>query len=108
MIDWPGLLGLLGPVAITVALITVAQLSKRIGSVTRTPHYYLGLYMAAALMGISTGARMLNIGRGPAAAASLGSDPTWVLLYVGLPTLALTIAVIVAWRYWSWLLAERS
>jgi hypothetical protein len=107
-VDWAGLLGLLGPISICVAMIVVGLLSKRLGRVTRTPHYYIGFFGAAVLMGISILARLLNLGHGPTSAVELNHDPLWVLLYIGLPAAALTIAVVIAWRYWSWLLAERS
>lgn len=96
--------GLLGPIAVGVALIILGQLSRRLGQVTRAPRYYLGLYIAAGLMGISVFARLVNI-RVPG--DILRTDPLWVLLYVGFPALGVTLGVIVAWRYWSWLLAER-
>lgn len=107
MFDWTGLIGLLGMVSIGVALVVLALLSRRIGSVTRAPRYYRGFYVGAALIAISVVARLLNIGRGTDAALELGTDPLWVLLYIGLPGIAVTIGVVIAWRYWSWLLAER-
>lgn len=108
MVDWMGLFGLLGPVSIAVALLVMGLLSKRLGSVIRTPRYYIGFFVAAALMAASILARLLNLGRGAAAAAELHHDPVWVFLYVGLPATAVTLGIVVAWRYWSWLLAERS
>jgi hypothetical protein len=38
----------------------------------------------------------------------LSNETGWVLLYNGLPALAVTLGLFVAWRYWSWLLAERN
>lgn len=99
-LDWPRLLSILGPVGILIALVVMAELSKRMGSVTRTRPYYLGFYIAAFLMGISILARLVD------ANPSAGGG-TAVIFYVGVPALSVTIAVIVAWRYWSWLLAER-
>jgi NADH:ubiquinone oxidoreductase subunit 6 (subunit J) len=97
-----GLLGVVGPFSIFVVLIVLALLSKRLGSVTRTRPYYLGFYLAAALIAISILARLMDeapVGEG---------GVTSVLIYVGLPALSVTIGVVVAWRYWSWLFAERS
>lgn len=107
-VDWAGLVSLIGPASILVALVVLAQLSRRLGSVVRMPRYYLGFYLAAGLMTASMLARLLVLGRGPAMTIELSHDPLWVLLLTGLPALALTTAVVVAWRYWSWLLAERS
>lgn len=106
-IDWAGLLGLLGPVAITVALVVMGLLSKRFGSVTRTPRYYVGFFVAAGLMAVSILGRLLTIGRGQSTTMELNHDPIWVFLYIGLPAVALTLSIVIAWRYWSWLLAER-
>jgi hypothetical protein len=106
-LDWGGLLGLVGPISITIALIIMALLSRRLGSVMRTPRYYLGFYVAALLMSINVLARLLNIGYGENMADTLGHNPLLVLIYVGLPALAITLGLAVAWRYWSWLLAER-
>lgn len=106
-IDWSGLLGLLGPVAITIALIVMGLLSKRLGSVTRMPRYYIGFFVAAGLMAVSVLARLLTTGHGQLFTMALNHDPIWVFLYIGLPAIALTLGIVVAWRYWSWLLAER-
>lgn len=106
-VDWAGLFGLLGPASITVALVVLALLSRRLGGVTRMPRYYVGLFLAAGMMGVSVVARLLALGRGSAITMELNHDPLWVFLYIGLPAIALTTAIVVAWRYWSWLLAER-
>jgi hypothetical protein len=87
-------------------MIILGALSKRLGKVTRAPRYYLGFYIAAGFMGLSVLARFINVSRG-VAGDRLQEDPLWVLLYVGFPAMAMTLGVIVAWRYWSWLLAER-
>jgi predicted tellurium resistance membrane protein TerC len=87
-----------------VVLIVMALLSKRLGSVTRTRPYYLGFYLAAVLIGVSILARLLDAT--PPTAHFDTFAP--VLIVVGLPALGITIGVIVAWRYWSWLFAERS
>jgi len=108
VIDWAGLFGLLGLISIGVALLVMGLLSKRLGSVTRAPRYYFGCYVAALMIAVSVLARLLNVGRGVEAVAELNRDLGWVLLYNGLPALAITLGLFVAWRYWSWLLAERN
>lgn len=100
--DWIGLVGVIGPLSIFVVLIVMALLSKRLGSVTRTRPYYLGFYLAAVLVGLSVLARLTD------ETPPSESGVTSVLVYVGLPALGLTIGVVAAWRYWSWLFAERS
>lgn len=107
MLDWPGLFGALGPLALGVMFVVLALLSQRLGRVTRVRPYYVGSYVAALLLGISTLARVVNLGRGAATATELREEPLLVLLYTIIPALAVTIGLIAAWRYWSWLFAER-
>ena len=107
MLDWPGLVGALGPLSICVMFVVLGLLSQRLGRVTRVKPYYVGLYVAALLWGISTLARVVNLGRGASAAAGLGQEALFVLLYIVFPALGVTIGLIAAWRYWSWLFAER-
>lgn len=107
-LDWVGLTGMFGPVALCVMFIVLGLLSRRLGRVTRTRPYYVGLFVAAALVGASAVIRMANLGLGVEAAASLHEDDSLVLIYTGFTALGVTIAAFVTWRYWSWLLAERS
>ena len=98
------LLGLFGPLSVGIALIVIGALSRRLGAQTHAKPYYLGFYAAAALMILSVAAQffqlILVLPRYP-------DDPLWLLITEGVPALAVTIGVIFAWRYWSWLLAER-
>ena len=107
MLDWSGLVGALGPLSMSVMFVVLALLSQRLGRVTRVRPYYLGLYLAALLLAVSTLARVVNLGRGADAAHDLGQDTLLVFLYTVAPALGVTIGLIVAWRYWSWLFAER-
>lgn len=107
MIDWVGLASLIGQISVAIALVVVGLLSKRLGSVTRTAPYYVWLYAAAFMLFISILARLLNLGRGLEVALELHQHPAWILIYLGLPAVGVTLGVIVAWRYWSWLMAER-
>ena len=96
------LLGLLGPLSLVVLLVVVGLLSKRLGEQTHAKPYYLGFYVAALLVLISAAVRILDsILDVPA------DDIRWIIVEDGLPALALTIGIMIAWRYWSWLLAER-
>jgi hypothetical protein len=106
--DWGGLVGSFGPLAMCVLFVVLGLLSRRLGRVTRMPRYYLSFYLAAVLVGISALARLVNLGLGGLATAELHQRGMWVVIYSGLPALGITIALMAAWRYWSWLLAERS
>jgi hypothetical protein len=107
-IEWARVVGLLGPLSVAVLLGLLGRLSKKLGSVTQAAPYYYFFYIASALTLISLAARLWNIMRGVTIDLSLDDHLVWVLLYNGLPALAVTLGIIAAWRYWSWLLAERS
>lgn len=96
----------------SVALVVMGLLSKRFGSATQTPPYYIGFYLAALLVIGGVVVRLLDFVWAQPDALALSEASTdataRVLLYNGLPALGVTIGVIVAWRYWSWLLAERN
>ena len=101
-------IGLCGPASIGVALILLGMLSKRLGSATRAPQYYFGFYIGAGLLFLSVAAQAANLLFDLATGDDLTLSWMWVFLYNGLPALGITVGVIFAWRYWSWLLAERN
>lgn len=101
---WLAALGMSG---VGVLLLVLALLSRRLGGVTRASAYYIGLYIAALLFFVSAGVRLWHWFNPPSTPIDLTSDVIWILLYHGAPALGLTLGVVVAWRYWSWLLAER-
>jgi hypothetical protein len=105
-LDWTRFFSLIGTISIFVVLILMGLLSKRLGIVTRTRPYYRGFYVAALLMGISILVRMMN--RQTEVNAQARQDVTTILFYGVFPALSLTLGVIIAWRYWSWLFAERN
>lgn len=100
-----GLFALVGLFSIAVALVVLGLLSRRLGQVTRAPRYYFGFWISAFLLLVSLVYRLLNLLQSHIPPPD---DAGAVILYIGLPAFALTISLIIAWRYWSWLLAERS
>lgn len=100
-----GIIAVVGLLSIAVALVVLGLLSKRLGKVTRAPGYYRVFFAAAGLILVSLFVRFMDALN---AHVPHADDPTAVILYLGLPAFALTISLIIAWRYWSWLLAERS
>ncbi|MDX2163178.1 MAG: hypothetical protein SF162_17810 [bacterium] len=100
------LLELLSQVGIAVALTVLGLLSRRLGRATQAKPGYWGFFAAAALVISGAALRLLN---GVTAWWPLDTlDSAWlpVLIYNGLPALGVTLGIIFAWRYWSWLLAE--
>jgi len=103
-------LGSLGLLSIIYAFYIMANLSQRYGQVIRLPPYYRGLYVAMCLVGIAFVSHLLRDSiiltreQGP----PLLNDAWFYLLAHYLPlVLAITLAVGVSWRYWSWLLKEQ-
>lgn len=101
------LIGLLGSSGVAVLLVALGLISRRLGLATRAKPYFYGLFAAAGLLLISVAVQALNLLLGLATRAEQAASYAWVLAINGLPALAFTLALYVAWRYWSWLLAER-
>ena len=97
---------------ITLSLVIVfhilAKLSKQFGSVLKMPPYYKGYYLAEILGGIAFVTHLWQ-------ASLLLSQPTstthpfeTTLWLYHLPlALAVTIALIITWKYWGWLFIEK-
>jgi len=94
----------LGMTAIAGMLVMLALLSWRLGRVTRATTYYRVFFVAMTLVLMGAVARFwVFINPHDAQYDSIA----WILVYNGMPAVGLTLGVIVAWHYWSWLLAER-
>jgi hypothetical protein len=98
--SWSGVLSLLGPASIAITLAVLGLLSRRLGGVTHAKPYYRGFYVAAFLVAVSVPLRLMALSSGQ-------PDSALHFLYNALIATGVTIGVVVAWRYWSWLLAER-
>lgn len=94
----------IGIVAIALLLIVLGLISRRLGRVTHAKGYYRLFFVSALLMLMGAGGRMWSAFRPD---DLIYDNIWWILIYNGAPTLGLTLAVVVAWYYWSWLLAER-
>lgn len=107
MFDWSGAFSVLGMLSISVALIVMGLLSSRLGRVTKAKAYHIGFYVASLLVAIGGIARLANLTDKVAVQTNLHNNVLWVLLYNGTPATGITLGLILAWRYWSWLLTER-
>jgi len=97
------LLGLVGPAAMIVALIVIALLTQRLGAVTKRTPLYRWFFLSAALVSVGIVWRIFGL-----IVPDMPMRDTDGVLFYDLPlALGLVIAVVVAWRYWSWLLSER-
>lgn len=102
-----GIFAVIGIFSIGIALLILGLLSQRLGRVTRSRAYYVGFFIAAFLVVVGAVARVLHLSNQLASITNLHHNIVWVLLYNGVPAVGVTLSVIIAWRYWSWLLAER-
>lgn len=90
-------------IALSLSMILLALLSRRLGQVTVAPPNYIGVLIGAALVGGSGMVRIGYILNG----APFALDWWAIALFDGIPSIGVTVAVVYAWRYWSWLFAER-
>lgn len=101
------LLSIPGTAGIGVALLVLAALSRRLGAATQARAVYVGFILAAGLLFVSAGLHAANALLHFAPTDATSAEIGWVLVLDGLPALGITIGLVLAWHYWSWLLAER-
>lgn len=107
MIDWSAIFGSIGFGSAGLALLILGILSQRLGRVTNAPAYFLGFYLGACMVGCGWLARLIHVNDPDSITATLQDNVMWVMVYNGFPSVGITLGLILAWRYWSWLLAER-
>lgn len=100
-----GWLSLIAPLAVLAMLFTLAFLSRRFGQVTKATPYYLMFFAAAFLIVLAMAARIYVLLL--AQTHEIYDNTLWTLVYHGLMASGIVIALFAAWRYWSWLFAER-
>lgn len=97
------LLSVAGPLALMLALWVMAQISRRFGEVTHRPPHYRLFYVALALVILPLGVRLLAVGLDDQEMHDLGGNATGALLHDVPLAAAVVLALVVAWRYWGWL-----
>lgn len=104
------LAGCIGEAAILYTLIILARLSQKLGAVTKMPPYYRGFYLSVALLCVSLASRLVHLSAALTEAGQtmpLLAEEGFALATHHLPmALAMLISVLVAGRYWGWLLKE--
>jgi hypothetical protein len=103
-------LGVIGLAAVAYMLFIFANLSRRLGAVTKMPPYYRGFYVAIGLLTISILARVTlnSMAFAPEQSTGIVSAPWFSLVAYHIPFgLAMVISVALAWHYWSWLFKEK-
>lgn len=103
----PSVLGLLSALFM---LYLFSTLSRRLGDVTKMKPYYRGLYFGMALVVLAIVAHLLRVVAWlePTTLPEIFTDNAFYLIFYYLPlALAVTISLVVVFRYWSWLFTER-
>lgn len=101
------MLGIVGLLALGIVLWLFGRISQRMGQTLNTRPYYIGLYISAVLLWTGAVFRFIFLtGHLPSWGESV-QNILYILMADGLPSLGVTIGLLVAWYYWSWLLAER-
>lgn len=104
--EWLQQTAILGPISISFALFVMGVLSRRLGRVTHARPYYLGFFVAAALVAAASMVRLLTL-QTMTTVHDTQQVADWTLIYNGLLASGITLGLLVGWYYWSWLLAER-
>ncbi len=103
-------LGSLSLLAVIYTFFILANLSRRYGQVIRLPPYYRGFYVAMGFVWLAFLSHLIQdtVIIAPQEAPSLLNNKWFYLLTYYLPlAVAVTLAIGVAWRYWSWILKEQ-
>ncbi|NDJ77675.1 MAG: hypothetical protein GYB65_15595 [Chloroflexi bacterium] len=97
------LLSVAAPLALMFSLWVLAQISRRFGEVTHRPPLYRGLYVAIALLLSPLAVRLLALSMSEDDSADLGGNALGALMHDLPLAISITLAVVIAWRYWGWL-----
>ena len=103
-------LGAVSLLSIIYTFYILANLSRRYGEVIRMPAHYRGFYVTIGLVSVSLFSHFLRdiVILDPTEVPALLNNDWFYLLTFYLPlALAVTLAIIIAWRYWSWILKEQ-
>lgn len=98
------LLSAAAPLALMVSLWMLAQISRRFGEVTRRPPRFRLFYISVGLMVLPTLVRLLAIGMTGEQRDDLGGNALSALVHDLPLAVGITLALVVAWRYWGWLI----
>lgn len=103
-------LGSLSLLAVIYMYYILANLSRRYGQVIRLAPYYRGFYVGMVLICVAFLSHLVQdtLIIAPEQAPSLLTNDWLYLLTYYIPlALAVTIGIVVAWRYWSWIGKEQ-
>lgn len=101
------LLSTAAPLALMVTLWVMAQISRRFGEVTHRPPLYRGFYAAIGLLAGPLVVRLWAIGLADPSRADLGGNALAAWVHDLPLAVGISVSVVVAWRYWGWLIYAR-
>jgi chromate transport protein ChrA len=105
------IVGTVGLISLIYVLLTLAQLGKKLGAVTKMRSTYRGYYVAVALVSLALVLRLVRASvfwADPDDLPAALSEPLLYLLLYHLPlAIGITIGLAITWYYWKWLLKER-
>lgn len=102
--------GAIGLVGLLYATFLYANLSRRLGTVTKMPPCYRGFFVSTVFLGVALVAYVERKAAYLSAVpeASFLLTPLFGLVFYHIPfSLGIVINLIIVWRYWSWLLKEK-
>jgi len=103
-------LGVIALAAVMYMLYIFANLSRRLGEVTKMRRYYRGFYAAMGFLAVPILARILfiSIAFSPNTTKNIIDSALFALVLYHIPlVIGVAISVAIAWRYWSWLFKEK-
>ncbi len=101
------LFSLIGIAAFIYTYLILAQVSQRLGAVIKMKPYYRLYYLCAALAAFAFVAALIGLRARVPLAAGIAFEANDAFSFWGLwipLALSAWIALLVTWRYWSWLL----
>ncbi len=93
----------LGPLSVTVVLLVLAELSRRLGAVLKIPPWHRGFYLAASLSTISIVVRLFSLSLSEQEFSTQNGDDMLSLVYTLALASGVCLGLIITWRYWGWL-----
>lgn len=104
-------LGTVGTLSLIVLFYILAKLSEKFGSVIKMAPIYRYYYLAILFLAIGLVTQLFVV----RATLTVQNSEVWfaapwfLFLAYHLPlAIGLTIGLVIAWRYWSWLITERN
>jgi hypothetical protein len=97
-------------IGVIYLLYIFSVLSRKLGSVTKMRPFYRGYYVAMGMIGLAVVASwlLLTVRMTPDLLPVAWRDETlYLVIFNAALAVAVTLSLVLAWRYWGWLFKER-